>query len=250
MRGFSKQPPPANVSPPGRPVRSLTQAAMEFASGLLGTDARRAFDALHKPALRMQLLSEQHHLCVFCEQELGESGGTPRIDHWRPVQLSPTEVFNWKNLHLSCATPNTCDTCKDCKPLKCLPADTELPWPTEYAYEEVLGFTSGGRVYVRCDVDIDEGVRRALNLAIDGLREEGLCRRAILNLNAPALTTAREAAIDDEEGALSSAHGGQEVDRELREERVAILHGALRKPAFVSIRVAWLRKELGKGRTC
>lgn len=248
MRGITKRPPPANVSPPGQQACTFAQAAADFANGLPSTVARIAFDAMHKPVLRAHLYVEQHHLCVFCEQEIQEGSPTPRIDHWRPLSLNPQDAFNWDNLHLSCATPDTCDVRKDSTPLKWLPNDPDLPWPVRFAYEDVLGFTSGGRVYVRTDVLMSQAMRLALKLAIDDQHHNGVLRKAILNLNAPALTAAREAAIDDEETALLSANGGQQPTQAQRQARVASTLAAARLPGFVSIRVAWLREELGRGR--
>ena len=253
MRGVTKLAPPANVSPPAQAICSLVQAAANYSNGLAGaanqhTYARTAFLGMHKPALRGQLYLEQRHLCVFCEQEIHDGSPTPRIDHWRPIGLNLDDVFNWHNLHLSCAAPDTCDVRKGSTPLKWLAADPDLPWPSQFAYEDVLGFTSGGRVYVRNDVQVDQVIRRALELAIDDQRHDGVLRTAILNLNAPPLREARAAAIDDEETALLSANGEQHATPYERQAQALSILAVARWPGFVSIRIACLRGELGRGR--
>jgi uncharacterized protein (TIGR02646 family) len=226
----------------------LAEAATNFANGIPSTDARTAFDTMHKPALRSHLYVEQHHLCVFCEQEINDGSPMPRIDHWRPLSLNLFDVFNWDNLHLSCATLDTCDARKDCTPLKWLPADADLPWPAQFVYEDIVGFTSGGRIYVRGDVQMSDVMRLALQLAIDDQDDNGVRRKAILNLNAPPLRAAREAAIDDEEAALLSANGGEQPTQAQRHARATSILAAAHRPGFVSMRVAWLRQELGRGR--
>lgn len=210
--------------------------------------ARIRFNCLHKAALRDQLYVEQHHLCVFCEQEIREGNSTPPIDHWHPLEHNPEEVFLWENLHLSCTTPDTCDTRKHNTPLKWDPTDPDLPWPSQMAYEEVLGFTSGGKVYVRKDATLDGPVRRALELAIEDRQEGVRTKRSILNLNAPALREARAAALDDEEEAVSSEHHNQHLTTEQRLARAEALLAAARHPGFISIRIASLLGTIGAGR--
>lgn len=248
MRQVSKQQPQTNVSPPGQLPRTLAQAAVDFGNGVPSSDARSAFDALHKPALRQPLYVEQHHVCVFCEQEIRESAPAPPIDHWRPVCLHPRDAFTWDNLHLSCSTPDTCDTRKGSRPLQANPTDPYLPWPGQYAYEEVLGFTSGGMIYVRRDATLSPAMRGALELAIDGQPGIAGRRAAILNLNAAKLREARAAAIDDEVYALQADFGETTPAPEQLQARAASLLAAERWPGFVSIRVAWLRGEVGQGR--
>jgi uncharacterized protein (TIGR02646 family) len=253
MRGITKLAPPGNVSPPGQAPCSLVRAASNYSSGLPAAAnpqryARSEFDCMHKPALRGQLYVEQHYLCVFCEQEIQEGSQTPRIDHWRPVSLNLQDVFNWDNLYLACATPDTCDVRKGNTPLKWLALDPDLPWPVQFAFEDVLGFTSGGRVYVRNDVQLNQGTRQALELAIDDQSQNGVLRKAILNLNAPALREARAAAIDDEEAAVLSATGGQPPTPQQRQVQAMSILASARRPGFASIRVASLAGELGVGR--
>src|SRR5437016_2266815 len=99
---------------------------------------------MHKPALRALLYQEQHYLCIFCEVEIRDGGHTPRIDHWRPMSLNLNDVFTWDNLHLSCVAPYSCDVRKQNTPLKWLATDPDLPWPAQFRYDDVLGFTSSG----------------------------------------------------------------------------------------------------------
>ncbi len=103
-------------------------------------------------------------------------------------------------------------------------------------------------MYVRNDVDMDEATRRALELAIDDRQHGDRQRRAILNLNHPTLVAARREALDAEfrrmrtdveNGTPTMAERGQRANQLLGREQL---------PAFVSIRVAWLRDTLGRGR--
>jgi uncharacterized protein (TIGR02646 family) len=202
---------------------------------------------MHKPALRALLHQEQHNLCIFCEVEIDEGRHTPRIDHWRPMSVDLNEVFTWDNLHLSCVAPYSCDVRKQNTPLKWLAADPDLPWPAQFRYEDVLGFTSGGRIYVRSDLQLPDVIRLALQVAIDDHSQNGKVREAILNLNTPALRTARVAAIEDEETALLSVNGGQQASQEQRDARALSILSAVRRPGFAGVRLAYLRGELGRG---
>ena len=119
-----------------------------------------------------------------------------------------------------------------------------FPWPTKLDYERLVGFGSDGRMYVRDDVNIDEATRKALELAIDDLEHGGDRREAILNLNAPTLVAARRAVLDSEHTRIKKMH----ATRDDREERATRLLGQNPRLGFVSIRVAGLRKKLGRGR--
>ena len=101
-------------------------------------------------------------------------------------------------------------------------------------------------MYVRSDVDMDEATRRALELAIDDRQYGGRQCRAILNLNHPTLVAARREALDTERERMRRENRTPPKDE--REKRASQLVGREQLPAFVSIRVAWLRKTLGRGR--
>ena len=109
-------------------------------------------------------------------------------------------------------------------------------------------FTSRGEIYVRDDVAMDETTRNALELAIDDRGYDGGRRRAILNLNHPTLVAARRAALDSERIRLRRDFERRTASRHERAARAAGLLGRGRLPAFVSIRVSWLRRTLGRGR--
>ena len=253
MRGLSKPWPPGNVSPDGQAPRRFVDAEQEYLTALPGSAdrtrfARTEFDRLDKGKLRKVLSGEQASLCVYCERRLSENGGPPHIEHWIPLSGAPEYALHWRNLYLSCTTIDTCDGAKGDRRLRWDDADPDLPWPTERDYERLVGFDSDGRMYVCDDVDIDEATRRALALAIDDHRHGGDRRRAILNLNHPALMKRRRAAIDSERTRMEKDFENRTATRDEREERAARLLGRDRLPAFVSIRVAWLRKRLGRGR--
>ena len=253
MRGLAKPRPPANVSPDGQTPRSFADAEQEYLAALPGRNnrvrfARTTFDRLDKSRLRQVMYGEQGSLCVYCEQQLSEDNSPPHVEHWRPLSGDPEHALHWRNLYLSCSTPDTCDGAKSDRPLKGDDADPDLPWPTELNYEGLIGFTSRGEMSVRDDVDMDDATRRALELAIDDGQHGGRQRRAILNLNHPTLVAARSAALDSERTRLQRDFEQRTASRTERDARAIQLLAKDPRPAFVSIRVAWLRKRMGRGR--
>ena len=237
MRGLTKGLPPIDVSPPGQVPRSLAAADAAYQlSRLTAADpvahARSAFDSMHKRYLRDLLFVEQRYLCVYCEREIDEGHPPPPVDHWNPLSLYLHEVFDWNNLHLSCRGLDTCDDRKNSVALN-------LPWPATFQYEDVLGFTSGGRLYVRTDVPVPPPVRQALEIALEDQSGPPIARSS-LNLNHPALCKAREAVIETElEAPLTPAQ---------RQRRVADLLALVRRAEFISARLAALNGQLGAGR--
>lgn len=253
MRRLSKPWPPADVSPAGRPARSFSDAEHEYLGDLPNaTDqtafARTSFDQFEKSKLRNVLYREQRNLCAYCETPIKEGHPAPPIDHWRPLKLNPELALHWKNLYLTCTNPETCDSNKSSNPLKWREEDPDLPWPTAFKYEAVVGFSSLGEMYVRNDVVLEEATRQALQLAIDDQPDGNRMRKAILNLNHPALVAARAAAIDSEQTRLETDFEGKTATRDERAERAHSLLNKNRLPKYISIRVCWLRKTLGKGR--
>ena len=265
MRRLSKPWPPRNVSPAGQDPRQFVDAEREYRTALRNRSnktrfAKMEFDRLDKDKLREVLSGEQASLCVYCERRLPENGEQARmsrisenrepahIEHWIPRSGVPECALHWRNLYLSCATLDTCDRAKGDRRLRWDDADPDLPWPTECDYERLIGFGSDGRMYVRDDVNIDEATRKALELAIDGDPYGGDRRRAILNLNHPALMADRRAALDSERTRMEKNFKNRTATRDDREERATRLLGQKPRPAFVSIRVAWLRKPQGWGR--
>ena len=254
MRRLSKPWPPGNVSPDGQATRRFVDAEREYLTALPDSSdrvgfARTEFDQLDKGKLRKVLSGEQAAICVYCERRLSGNGWpAPIVEHWIPLSGAPEYALHWRNLYLSCATTDTCDGAKGNRRLRWDDADPDLPWPTELDYKGLVGFDGDGRMYVRNDAPIDEATRKALGLAIDDLEYGGDRRRAILNLNHPTLMEERRAALDSERTRMEKDFENRHATRDEREERAARLLGRDRLPAFVSIRVAWLRKRLGWGR--
>ena len=98
----------------------------------------------------------------------------------------------------------------------------------------LVGFTSGGEMYVRDDVDMDEATRRGLELAID--ESQSPDARGGPTRGAGHRARAHEEDVDN-----------RIVTREEREQRATQLLRRVQLPASVSIRVAWLRDALGRG---
>lgn len=253
MRALRKPWPPADVSAEGQDARTWKQAEDEFLKGLATTGdrttyARRKFDSMEKRKLRAVMYQEQGALCVFCERRVAEGQPTPRIDHWRPLSAEPRYALHWRNLYLSCATAETCDVRKHESPFKAAPADPDLPWPVDHAYERCVGFTSLGEVYVRSDAPLDGAQRKALVLALGVPHDNEVNDNGVLNLNHPKLVAARIAALDNERTKLERQHKDKTATREEREARKTALHREQPLPEFVSIRARWLERSLGKAR--
>lgn len=104
------------------------------------------------------------------------------------------------------------------------------------------------KIYVRSGTNLDNARRKALELAIDDRQDGDRKRAAILNLNHPTLVAARAAALDSERTRLQKEFETRTASRDDRAERASGLVAGNPLPQFVSIRVAWLKKTLGKGR--
>ena len=253
MRGLRKPWPPANVSPDGQAPRRFIDAEREYLADLRGAAdkvrfARAEFDRLDKPKLRQVMHGEQGSICVYCERRLVENESPPPVEHWHPLGGAPKYAIHWHNLYLSCPSSKTCDGRKGGRRLKADDADPELPWPTRYDYERIVGYSRGGDMYVRSDVQVEGNVRKSLELAIDDGEHGGVQRKAILNLNHPTLVESRRAALDSERTNLERDVGQRTASREERARRATELLVRNPLPEHVSIRVAWLRKTLGRGR--
>lgn len=245
MRGLTKGQPPPNVSRDGQEAGTLASWAATCAAGLVGivererrtAYARDLFDDMNKPKLRESLFAEQYELCVYCERRVEETKPPPPIDHWNPLSDFLHHAFVWENLHISCDSPDTCDKRKKHDPLN-------LPWPVDFRYEEVLGFTSGGLMYVRKDVAMEDSLRTALAVALED--QPGPPRiKSTLNLNHPALRAARAAAIQAEEEAIVASPA---MPADERRQRALDLLARSERDAFVSARVAFWSGQLGAGK--
>jgi uncharacterized protein (TIGR02646 family) len=252
MRKCSKPWPPANVSPDGQAARRFVDAEKEYLAALRDkTDksafARAAYEQLDKSKLRAVMYREQRSVCVYCERPISEAL-IPTIEHWRPLSRAHEHALHWRNLYLSCSTVETCNSAKGDRHLRWDDTDPDLPWPTELAYENIIGFTRGGEMYVRNDANISAATRRALELAFNDCQDGEKRRLGILNLNHPPLREARKAALDAERRRLQSAFKNRTASEEEREQHAAEMLQQNPSPKFVSIRVAWIRRSLGRGR--
>lgn len=254
MRGLRKPWPPGNVSPDGQQDRTWAQAERELLDGLPQAAAspvqyaRFVYDSMEKCKLRAVMYREQGGLCIFCECRVEEGQSTPRIDHWTPLSAAPELALHWPNLHLSCATDVTCDCRKHETRFRAAPGDNDLPWPVDLAYERCVGFTSLGEVYVRTDAPIADAQRRALVLALGIPHDDAVKDNGVLNLNHPTLVAARVAALDSERTRLERDYKGKTATSKERVARAAALLKEQPLREFISIRVRWLERSLGKAR--
>jgi hypothetical protein len=88
----------------------------------------------------------------------------------------------------------------------------------------------------------------ALQLAIDDCDYGGRKLLSIVNLNHQALVAARAAALDVERTRVETPFRNRHASREERARLADALLARDRFPSFVSIRAAWLRKQLGRGK--
>ena len=202
----------------------MAKAEQDYLAALPATQdktafARSEFDQLDKAKLRQVMYREQRSICIYCERTIQEGHPEPRIDQWRPLCANHDQALCWKNLYLSCPTPGTCDDAKGQRPLKWDDADSDLPWPIDFAYEDVLGFTSRGEIYVRSDANLDGTRSKALELAIDHRQDGDRKRAAILNLNHPTLVAARIAELDREKSRFERDYEGRTAPRQDRDQR-------------------------------
>ena len=253
MRGISKPWPPKDVYPDGHEPASLRDAEVGYLAALPGAPnqvsfARSEFNRLEKQKLRAVMFREQHSLCIYCERRIVEDHPAPRIDHWYPLSRDPEHALHWNNLYLSCPKPETCDSAKADHPFRWDDADFHMPWPVCLRYEDIVGFTTRGEIYVRSDATLPDAIRRAVELAIADHTDGDRMRRSIVNLNDPSLVKARVAAVRGERKRMERDYRNRTATRDQREERAAQLLDRDQLPEFVSIRVAWLRKTLGRGR--
>ena len=247
MRGISKPCPPDDAYRDGSALASIGDAEKAYLDRLSSernpvSFARSEFNQLAKHKLRLEMYREQGSLCVYCEREIAERYPVPPIEHWCPLSRNPRLALHWKNLYLSCPSPETCDSAKGNRRLRWGDADDDMPWPANFPYEDFVGFTSRGIIYVRSDVVLEESMRRALELAINKCPDGARVRPSIVNLNHSMLVKARAAAVAEERMLMEAGTMGA------REERATLLLDQDPLPAFVSIRVAYLRKQLGLGR--
>ena len=253
MRGISKPWPPGDAYPDGQEPASLREAEQTYLAALpeapnQASFARSEFNGLEKQKLRAAMYREQRFLCIYCERRVAEGRPTPRIDHWYPLSHEPGLALHWKNLYLSCLRPDTCDSAKADHPFRWDDDDFHVPWPVDLRYEDVVGFSTRGEIYVRSDVPLPDATRQALELVIADHTDGDRMRRGIVNLNDPALVRARVAAVRGERRRMERDFRDRTATRNDREDRASRLLGKDQLPEFVSIRVAWLRKTLGRGR--
>ena len=162
---------------------------------------------------------EQRSLCIYCERQVTEGYPTPRIDHWYPLSRDPRLALHWRNLYLCCNKLETCDSAKGDHLFRWDDADSHMPWPVDPRYEDVVGFTSRGEIYVRSDVPLPDAIRRALERAIVGRTDGARVRRSIVNLNDPALVKARSAAVRGERKRLAKDFENRTETRDQRAAR-------------------------------
>lgn len=253
MRGVAKGPPPTDVAPSGHKSCSLIHAEKLYLADLTSAPnpsnyARSHFNDLNKHKLRELLYNEQRFLCVYCETPVKERHPPPPIDHWQPLSVFPEHALSWKNLYLSCSSAETCDGAKKNRALRCDHSDEQLPWPSERQYEDLIGFSSSGEAYVRQDAGINGRMREALELAIADRIVNGTMYRSLLNLNHLRLIEARAAAIDSEIERFEKKFAGRTASQDEREQIATSLLGDNPRASYVSIRVAFLRRQLGKGK--
>ncbi|MBK7781004.1 MAG: hypothetical protein IPJ58_09620 [Ardenticatenia bacterium] len=101
---------------------------------------------------------------------------------------------------------------------------------------------------MRNDAPLDDAQRRALHLALGVPHDEAVKDNGFLNLNHPALVAARVAALDSERSRLERDYKGKAVTPSERMARAKQLRKDKPLREFISIRVRWLERSLGKAK--
>ena len=253
MRGLEKPAPPSNVSPDGQAPRGLVDAEAAYLAVLPSRTnkakfAKATFDGLDKAKLREVLYGEQKSLCVYCERTISEGDPSPHVEHWRPRSRAPEHALHWRNLYLSCSTGDTCGVRKDHRPLKAgRRSGPSLAHRTRLRrvgrlHQPGRDVRPRRRTHGRGNPQCPRAGHRRRPA------KGGRPRRAILNLNHPTLVAARRAAMDSEQMRWRRDLEQGTASSEERAARANGLLGRRQLPAFVSIRVSWLRRALGRGR--
>lgn len=139
------------------------------------------------------LLTEQHHLCVYCERRIqhpvtrGERGKSIRRAHWVPISVDPSQGVRWTNLHASCSTADSCDRAQGDLDLQMMPPSQW--WPG------IEFLTCGGDGILLVSPHAPESMRPALKKALGPGGMDSSSERS-LNLNNTALVQARLGAIE------------------------------------------------------
>ncbi len=120
------------------------------------------------------------------------------------------------------------------------------PWPTDAPYHDWIGYTKLGKAYVRTNAPLSAAQRKALGLALDDRSDGNRTRKSILNLNDRKLVAARKGVIDSERKIMEKVFGNRRVSIEEREARARKLLTEVEYREFISVRVAWLTKTMGK----
>ena len=106
--------------------------------------------APEKPELHSALLSEQGHICCYCNRRIGPSREKSHIEHIRPQSYYPHSALNYDNLVVSCQGEN-----EKRKPIHCGNAKADWPSPsseallvspTDKACEAAFEFTAIGEI--------------------------------------------------------------------------------------------------------
>jgi predicted ATP-binding protein involved in virulence len=118
----------------------------------------------------------------------------------------------------------------------------------DHAYEHCVGFTSLGEMYVPSDAPLSAQQRAALILAIGLPHDDTTKDNGILNLNHPKLVAARAAAVDGERERLDRDFPVRTASKGDRAVRVKAMLAEQPLQEFISIRVGWLNRTLGRGR--
>lgn len=200
--------------------------------------ARARFDSVNVDVTCSQLLSEQHHLCCFCEGKIeypvttGKPQRKVRRAHWEPLSLCPSLALTWTNVYASCSGTAHCDVLQGDRSLGVPPLNL---WPpVSFISCRTSGFL----------VATDEGNRlygeSILNLLGPITRQPS--PSTTIHLNHPDLVIARKSAIDGARDLLT-----RKLRHVTKEERLKILAEMIssrkRVPYFTAWS-AWLRGQL------
>ena len=253
MRGLSKPWPPSDVSPDGQTPRRFVDAEREYRTTLPDRSdrtkfARTEFDRLDKGKLRKVMSGEQSSLCVYCERRLSENREPAHVEHWRPLSGAPEHALHWRNL-----VPRLRDD-RHVRRRQGQPATQVGRRGSGSSVAHRARLRTAGRFRQRRpDVRPRRRAHRRGNPESPraGHRRSSARRGSAAGDPQPESPDTRGGPRCGAGQRADAAESRLHATHRIKEERTARATQLLdqeRRPAFVSIRVAWLRKRLGRGR--
>jgi uncharacterized protein (TIGR02646 family) len=143
-----------------------------------------------KRTLQKHLLSEQGHLCAYCEGRIGLTPGDVQIEHLEPREHQPARTFDILNMVASCmgkptqdmpsVTPTNCGHARDAfDPAQFVP-------PTDPQVEHLFDYRSDGTIHPAPGPRVDRAGYMIQHLKLASARLEAARKAAADTLQEPS----------------------------------------------------------------